>query len=238
MKQIFVAMNQITAFTIPLVLGLSPVVHAASLLSGGHIDGPAFGYDTLGGLEPHFHNEGGADGAIINGTRVTAGTEYEPDELIIFVRPTSTTSIGATTYYWLPETEAAAFANNVPFVGIGLEELNPGDWVGGTLTLSLLSVSGPGSFRLWQDDGFGGEVDFLNPAASINSFTLAAGSHTHYNWGFTELGDYALEFEISGTHQVDGVQSASATYFYAVPEPSSALLLLGGMLAGFRRRRG
>lgn len=230
-------MKKIPYLLLSFVMGLSQPLLGASFLTGGHIDGPAFGYDTAGGFEPHYHNEGGPDGAIIGGTRVTAETEYEPDELIVFVRPTSTITLGTTTYYWLPETEAAADANNVPFIGLGLEELTPEDWLDGTVSLTLLSVTGPGDFRLWQDDGFGGANDFLNPADGKMSFDIAAGTHTHYNRGFTELGEYALEFEISGTHLVDGPQSGSASYFYAVPEPSSALLLVGGMLLGLRRRR-
>ncbi|MGL4399926.1 MAG: TIGR03769 domain-containing protein, partial [Luteolibacter sp.] len=97
--------------------------------------------------------------------------------------------------------------------------------------------TGPGEFRLWQDDGFGGVIDYLNTLNSVTSFSLAPGSHTHYNWGFTELGVYNLEFEISGTHVVDGAQSASAIFTYAVPEPSSVLLGLGGLLLAFRRHR-
>ncbi len=230
-------MKNITSLTIPFALGLSQPLFAASLITGGHIDGPAFGYDTAGGFEPHFHNEGGPDGAIINGVREENETEYEADELVVFVNPTSTTLLGATTYYWLPETETAAAANNVPFVGLGLEELDVDDWVGGTVSLTLLSITGPGQFRLWQDDGFGGAINYIDTESNLMSFNLAPGSHTHYNWGFTELGEYDLEFQISGTHQIDGAQSASATFTYAIPEPSSALLALSGLLYGFRRRR-
>jgi len=201
------------------------------------MDGPGFGYTTAGGFEPHYHNHGGPDGAIIDGVRVEAESEYEPDEVVVSVRTTSTTSIGANSYYWLPETEGDANTNNVPFLGFGLEELNPSDWAGGIVTITLLSKTGPGDFRLWQDDGFGGAVDFIDTDNSISSFNLAAGSHTHFNWGFTELGQYELEWQISGNHSVDGVQSASALYVYAVPVPSSALLALGGILLFFRRRR-
>lgn len=230
-------MKHINSLIFTLALGLAQPLSAASLITGGHIDLPAFGYDTVGGFEPHIHNEGGPDGVIIDGVREENDTEYAPDELIVFVNPLSTTSLGVTSYYWLPETEVAAAANNVAFVGIGLEELNLADWVGGTVTLTLLSATGPGEFRLWQDDGFGGAIDYLDTLNSVTSFSLAPGSHTHYNWGFTELGVYNLEFEISGTHVVDGAQSASAIFTYAVPEPSSVLLGLGGLLLAFRRHR-
>ncbi|MCU0777184.1 MAG: choice-of-anchor M domain-containing protein [Akkermansiaceae bacterium] len=231
---------------LPLLFSSVPV-QAASLVTGGHIDFPAFGYvsnaevtadPTLTqGFEPHIHNEGGADGAIIDGVRVEDDTEFEPDELIVVGRKSSTITVGSTTYFWLPETEAQAAAQGVPFVGIGLEELAVSDWVGGTVTLSLQSFSGPGEFLLWQDDGFGGENIFLDTANNIISFTLTAGSHTHYNWGFTNEGLFDLGFGISGTHVDDGFQSGSATYTIAIPEPSAALLGTLGVLGLLRRRR-
>jgi surface-anchored protein len=230
-------MKHITALSIPLALALSQPVSAASYITGGHIDVPAFGYDTADGFEPHMHNEGGPDGVIINGVREENETEYEPDELIVFVNPSSTVTLGTTTYFWLPQNETAAFNNGVPFVGIGLEELEITDWENGTVSLTLLSITGPGQFRLWQTDDFDNVTDFINTETNTLTFNLAAGSHTHYNWGFTELGVYELEFEISGTHVVDGLQSGSATFTYAVPEPSTALLGALGVIALLRRRR-
>lgn len=240
-------MKHIKTFSLPLALALSQPIFAASLLTGGHIDGPAFGYisnadvviDPLltQGFEPHFHNEGGPDGAIINGIRQETPSEFEPTELIVVVGLTSTTALGATSYYWLPETETAAATNNVPFLGIGLEELTATDWAGGIVTLTLLNHVGPGEFRLWQDDGFGGAIDFIHTDGGAMNFTIAAETHTHYNWGFTELGTHDLEFQISGTHLVDGPQIGSATYTFAVPEPSTALLGALGTLALLRRRR-
>jgi surface-anchored protein len=231
---------------LPLLFSSVPA-QAASLVTGGHLDFPAFGYvsnadvtaePTLTqGFEPHIHNEGGPDGAIIDGVRVEDDTEFEPDELIVVGKKSSTITVDSTTYFWLPETETQAAAQGVPFVGIGLEELAVSDWVGGTVTISLASFSGPGELLLWQDDGFGGENIFLDTANNITSFTLTAGSHTHYNWGFTNEGVFDLEFGISGTHVDDGAQSGSATYTMAIPEPSGALLAMAGLLTTLRRRR-
>lgn len=232
---------------LPFLLFSSATIHAASLVTGGHIDFPAFGYvsaadvaldNTLTqGFEPHIHNEGGADGAIIDGVRVTDDTEFEPDELILVGKKSSVITINSTAYFWLPETEQEAAAQGVPFVGIGLEELTVSDWNGGIVTISLQSINGPGEFLLWQDDGFGGATIFLDTANNITAFTLAAGSHSHFNWGFTEEGLFDLEFGISGNHVDDGFQSGSATYTFAIPEPSVALLGAIGALALLRRRR-
>lgn len=224
-----------------LLLGglvLPASTQAASFLTGGHIDGPAFGYDSIGGFEPHFHNEGGADGAVIDGVVQTDASEYEPDELIVVIPQTSTITVGGTAYYWLPETGLAADANGTPFLGLGLEELTPSDWAGGTVTLTLNSFSGPGDFLLWQEDGFGGQIIKLDTANNIDSFTLAAGSHSHYNWGFTDDALFELDFGISGTHVTDGFQSSSATYTFMIPEPSTWMLSgMAGLALALRRRR-
>jgi surface-anchored protein len=230
--------------TLGLILPIS--AQAASLLTGGHMDGPAFGYvsnaDVVAnpllnqGFEPHYHNHGNPDAAVVDGVAQTAESEYEPGDLIVVVPELSVTTLSSINYYWLPETELDASANGTPFLGIGIEELAPGDWDGGTVSLKLLSISGPGDFLLWQDDGLGGANMFFDSAG--DSFTLAAGDHTHYNWGFTEKGIYELEFEISGNHVDDDFQSASGLYtFQVIPEPTTTLLGAFGALALLRRRR-
>lgn len=229
--------------TLGLILPIS--AQAASLLTGGHMDGPAFGYvsnaevsldpSLTQGFEPHYHNHGDPDAAVIDGVAQSTESEYEPGDLIVVVPELSVTTVSSINYYWLPETELDASTNGTPFLGIGIEELAPSDWVAGTVSLKLVSISGPGDFLLWQDDGFGGANVFFDSAG--DSFTLAAGSHTHYNWGFTEKGIYNLEFEISGNHVDDGFQSASGLYTFQVPEPSSAALGAFASLALLRRRR-
>jgi surface-anchored protein len=227
-----------------LTIGLALPVSAATLYTGGHMDGPAFGYvseaeyaldnSLTQGFEPHLHNEGGADGAIIDGVRVTDDSEYEPGDVTIVVPELSTTTLNSQNYYWLSQDETDAVNNGAPFLGVGLEELNPLDWVGGSVNISLASITGPGSVSIWQD-GFEPVIFFDSAGDSV---PFAAGSHTHLNWGFTAPGAYQLEFAISGTHEDDGFQSASGTYnFQVVPEPSAAVLGALGALAMLRRRR-
>ncbi len=209
------------------------------------MDGPAFAYvsnadvvlDPLltQGFEPHYHNEGGAEGAIVDGVVQVAESEYEPGDLIVVVPQFSTTTLNSNNYYWLPETGDAAATHGAPFLGVGLEELTASDWVGGTVNLRLLSITGPGDFLLWQDDGFGGANVFFDSAG--DTATLTAGGHTHYNWGFAAQGIYNLEFEISGIHVDDGAQSASGIYTFQIPEPTTAMLGVLGILVLLRRRR-
>jgi surface-anchored protein len=222
----------------PLVLPFASLpLSAAVVISGGHIDAPAFGYDSADGFEPHLHNEGGPNGAIINGVRVEEDSEFEPDEAVIRVALTSTTTLNGKSYFWLPDDSVTASTNGVPFVGIGLEELDAGDWAG-LLTIQLADLAGPGDFLMWTTDLFGETVVLLDSLDPSKSLQLAAGSHSHFNWGFTEPGIYELTFGISGNHLGDGPVSGEGTFGFAVPEPSSALLGALGGLALLRRRRG
>lgn len=231
---------------------LSGAANAASVVSGGHIDAPAFGYVPGDGFEPHIHNEGGPTGAIIDGVRVETDEEYEPDELIFQVQLSSTTTVDTTDYYWLPELEQDANDNNVPWMGIGFEEIvetvdDSGGalaFVNDTFTISLNVLSAPtgAEFRMWQTDEFGDPAELINTATNDLSFDqnpfLADQDHIHVNWGFTEQGTYELEFTITGTRVGETEsESASGVYTFVVPEPSTALLgALGGLFL-LRRRR-
>ena len=228
-------------------LSLASTHASAATLTSGHVDFIGIGY-VAGELEPHSHAH---EGAVVDDSTLGADTEFEVGDLTVQVYSTTGRSAGAAwdpigvasgeTYNFLSETEVAG----KPFVGIGAEELTPGDW-DGAITITLTSATGSGilaggKFSLWQgsvtpnffmstDDGISG--------ADVFSMDLNDGGHAHFGWGFTEEGIYDLTFEISGTHAVNGAETATATYkFSVIPEPSSALLGAFGALALLRRRR-
>ncbi|MBK8267858.1 MAG: PEP-CTERM sorting domain-containing protein [Planctomycetes bacterium] len=67
--------------------------------------------------------------------------------------------------------------------------------------------------------------------------SLNADDHVHANMAFSETGLWAVTFEASGTHSVDGFVSGEATYFFkVVPEPATAWLTAAGCLLLLRRR--
>jgi surface-anchored protein len=228
-------------FVTALLLLTGGISSAASVYTSGHGD-MGIGYD--GGLELHYHLH---SGAVVDGVALGADGEYAPDELIVTVgniteaRPAgagySFIGVAAGTQVWsLPQTENIL----LPFLGLGSEELDSGDFIGG-LTLKLTGVSGPGNFSLWDDNG-GSPISVFATSDGVDgldSIVLTPGDHAHYNWTFTQWGLYELTFEVSGTHALDGLSSDTATYsFYVVPEPSRAMLLVGSLVGLiFRRNR-
>jgi surface-anchored protein len=92
----------------------------------------------------------------------------------------------------------------------------------GSISSELVDVSGTGrqrggEFAMWTSSGFGSlefhynstdgidSSDFLNP--------IPSGSHSHYNWGFTKPGTYAVTFRNEGrlNPQNGGVDTSAET---------------------------
>ncbi|MGD7652268.1 MAG: choice-of-anchor M domain-containing protein [Verrucomicrobiales bacterium] len=234
-----------------LFAGLLAHSSHAALYTSGHADLFGIGYED-GDFEPHIHLEG----AVVDGTTI-ADAEYQPGEITTVVpqstfdlvsgnggRPTDSAwdAIGVAageSYWFLPQSSSTSSTLGAPFAGVGTEELVGSDWTT-DITIALVSVSGPGEFSMWQD-GLSPSFAFstVDGIDSTDILTVAAGSHAHYNWGFTEQGTYDITVEVSGTHVTDGDKSATATYqFLVVPEPSSSLLgLASGLILVLRRRR-
>ncbi len=233
-----------TLHTIDFALLSVGTAGATSVYSLGHAD---FGIGYDGGFELHHHVH---DGATVNGSTIVGDAEFGPGDLAVLV-PFITENRPAGSQYdflgvssgipvWtLPEIENV----NKPFYGLGSEELDPLDFAG-SLTLELVNViSAPagGNFSLWQDNGGTPLVRFATSDGidGLDSFLISPGGHEHYNWSFTQPGIYELEFRVSGTHNVDGLGSDTATFSFAVaPEPSKALFAgVGFGFVLFRRRR-
>lgn len=103
----------------------------------------------------------------------------------------------------------------------------------GSTSLRLVSVegSGPdagGKFATWRTDSFGAllfSFDTTNGITAADEIpTIAAATHTHYNWGFTKPGTYEVTFEASGVlnswHPDGGtLTKARQTFTFIIPFP-------------------
>lgn len=213
----------------------------------GDID---IGYDALpvGEWELGFHLEG----AVVDGVPDVEG-EFEAGDLVVLV-PASTQSvrpggsawdpIGAPAgeaFWFLAQSGTLADALGAPFLGIGAEEIGAGEFVGDQVSLTLVGVTGPGHFSMWQD---GLAPTFLMSTAdgvdAGDVFTIATGSHGHVNYGFTAPGAYQVILQASGVHVADGAVASNPTAFavHVIPEPGSLGLAVAGIgLLALTRKR-
>jgi hypothetical protein len=95
----------------------------------------------------------------------------------------------------LPQTQDPALL----YLGLSTEGVSPAVFPEG-VALYLRAVQGPGHAFAWQA-GLGGlEVQFNSRDGFDDSdrIALPAGSHSHWNFGFTSNGVYELVFEVQG----------------------------------------
>jgi surface-anchored protein len=221
---------------------------AQSVYSTGHGDiGVAY---EGGALELHWHIEGGTVDGVVR-----PDEEFEADELVAVTgfafnepdgRPTGGAwdpignNAGDKTWYF-SSSGLDSDNNNTPFIGLASAELDPNDW-STLLTWAVTDVSGPGQFSVWQNGVtptfFASSADGLD---ANDEFTAAIGGHDHFNYGFTELGDYDVTFQVRATHSTDGDRTDEKTFSFsvvAVPEPGSFAVIASLGIAGlFIRRR-
>lgn len=135
------------------------------------------------------------------------------------------------TFFALPQSENP----NLPFLGIGVDNVPNGTFSGNQVNLRLVSVEGPGHFALYQVNAFGQPTLQMNSRDGIDSaidrITLAPGGHEHQNWAFSAPGEYQATFVADAVRQSTGqtISSAPAVYrFRVLPPPAARLELTGG----------
>lgn len=132
------------------------------------------------------------------------------------------------TFFALPQDENP----NLPFLGIGVDNVPAGTFAGNQIRLRLVSVTGPGHFALYQVNSFGQPTLQMNTRDGIDSavdcLTLAPGGHEHQNWAFNAPGEYQVTFVTDAVRQSTGltISSAPATYRFRVLAPPASRLVL------------
>lgn len=223
---------------------MSSELSAQGIYDDGHGDiGVAY---EAGELELHWHIEGGTvDGSA------RPDEEFEAEDItavtdLVFFNAATGMDIGrpagsdwdpigndAGDFFWfLPQTDNPG----TPFIGLATEEMGLASEWSTDLTWEITAYSGPGEFSIWQS-GVSPNF-FASTSAGLLSFDTNVGIHDHYNYGFTELGTYDIQFTVSATHAADGFVSDTGTLsFLVVPEPSSLAVIASFGLAGLLRRR-
>jgi hypothetical protein len=136
-------------------------------------------------------------------------------------------------YWFFPETsstlvypgfnvcdiqEAVSYLETDPRVN------STGEWV--TVALQAVDYKGksavPGKFSLWTTNGLGQVTVWMNQANGIDAtdkYIILNNSHAHPNMGFSALGLYAVNFNLTfyeGPGKTNPVTSPTAAYYFAI----------------------
>lgn len=110
------------------------------------------------------------------------------------------------------------------------------------LSLNLANSSMPegAQFALFAPGSLGEILIRFETAEGITTADWEVWGHSHWHWGFSELGDYSLAFDIQGEFADGSFSSMGSTLvgFQVIPEPATyALLGLGCVGLLWVRRR-
>ncbi|MDK6472586.1 choice-of-anchor M domain-containing protein [Gardnerella pickettii] len=89
----------------------------------------------------------------------------------------------------LPQTQKGS----VPWVGWSNQGLSPHK----PSKISLKSVKGPGSVRIWLQGSLGGKAKTLMSSGGNRAYTIPANTHMHLNWDFSKSGYYTIRLAVS-----------------------------------------
>lgn len=188
-------------------------------------------------------------GNIVPGTAGHTG-DYVFTTLNINLNTSTTLVVSPVTFYLSPAAGSPFFAptdpgGGVPDLGIRtrLRE-NPGpadQFASFNLTLNLASstfdgnpLTDPGSphVGLFHWDAFSNPISLINTQTSTLTANFGNFAHVHRNWGFSQYGTYSLAFDIEGVGGTYGPTASGSSFtmnFHVIPEPSTIVLMLGGL---------
>ena len=82
---------------------------------------------------------------------------------------------------------------NVPWLGWNNQNLHPHK----SSKISLKSVKGPGSVRIWLQGSLGEKAKTIMSSNGKRSYTIPANTHMHLNWDFSKAGYYTIRLAVS-----------------------------------------
>ncbi|MFD5270319.1 TIGR03773 family transporter-associated surface protein [Streptomyces sp. NPDC058335] len=171
----------------------SDVVSTTKVLDEGHIDFAARAVD--GKLQIHIK-----DGTVSGRT-----TWREPSSVILHVKPAAKNTLpdgdefaflgkGGAPVWLLDQVQQEGLL----WPGWSTDNITAGATEGG-VKFSLSRVAGPGTYALYTYDAMSGANVLFNSKDGVpDSFDVAANTHAHGGWAFTEEGTYRLTFTMSG----------------------------------------
>ena len=161
------------------------------------------------------------------------GVNYHANEVVLVVPEAARLSLPPGTPFgeegdpiWaLPQSQD----RNLLYLGFSAEGVSAGAF-SGPLNIRLKSVDGPGHFFAWQAAEFGNLNIKMNSRDGIGEddrTTPIAGSHEHFNFGFSAPGVYQVAFQVEGRlpgSATNALSEISSFTFHVLPLPEELRL--------------
>ncbi len=151
------------------------------------------------------------------------GTNYPATNVVLVVRETAKLTVpdgfpelgAAGDDVWvLPQSQEPALL----YLGISAEGLPPG-LVTDRPEVRVTRLDAPGHFAVWQADAFAGlrfAVNSRDGLTEADRFTPLAGSHEHFNWGFSTNGHFTVWMQARATVGGTNAWSPETPFLFAV----------------------
>ena len=229
------------AFVVIAICGLMgiPRSQGADLITNGHYDLNVAFSNNVGWAFNWFNF---ADSSRISAKQIDMGMT---EAARTTVPASGFSALGAAPgepVWILPQTQVP----EITFLGYRTDDIDPGEITAqfGTpfigLKVTEVRGSGPdrGGFFSAYQTGLGAPVFQFTSANGLDNGDVVApvplGAHAHFNWAFTEPGEYQVKFEAEGDHNSGAVTNGSGTVTFFVPGGMTNLHILDSGHTSFR----
>lgn len=196
-----------------LTLLTTGTAHAAVTISAGHVD--AIDIDWTGSTLT----------LDLRDDTVSPSVDRDPSTVTLVAVPASRTTVPANSAYsflgtpgspvWiLPQSQSSG----ILWPGTSTEGVPSGVLQNNTLSLKLVSVTGPADVSVYTTSSFGTPTVWFDSGNGLpDTRSLAVTTHAHANWAFEAAGSYTVVFEATATTATGGaVSTGQRSYTFTV----------------------
>jgi len=194
------------------LLSVAPA-HAATTISQGHVD--AVDVDWTGS----------ALTLDLRDSTVTPAVDRNPADVVLNAVSASKTTVPSNSAYaflgtagspvWiLPQTQVS----NIVWPGFNTEGVPSGALQGNSVTVRLVSASGPADVSVYTTSSLGSPTVWFDSGNGLpDTRAFAINTHAHANWAFEAAGTYTVVLEVTGTTSAGtAVTTGQKTYTFTV----------------------
>jgi len=194
------------------LLSVAPA-HAATTISQGHVD--AVDVDWTGS----------ALTLDLRDSTVIPAVDRNPADVVLNAVSASKTTVPSNSAYaflgtagspvWiLPQTQVS----NIVWPGFNTEGVPSGALQGNSVTVRLVSASGPADVSVYTTSSLGSPTVWFDSGNGLpDTRAFAINTHAHANWAFEAAGTYTVVLEVTGTTSAGtAVTTGQKTYTFTV----------------------